>query len=346
MATPVLSVTDLVVEFSTEQGTLRAVDQVAFEIMPGEILGVVGESGSGKSVSALAVMGLVRPPGRVTSGEARFQGKDLLSMTQSELRRLRGRDMSLVFQDPMASLNPVMTVGRQIDEALRIHRFEGTAEQRKARVLQLLELVGIPDPQHRYRQHPHEFSGGMRQRAMIAMAIANDPVLLLADEPTTALDVTIQAQVLDVLQDVVRRTSSAMMFITHDLGVVSEIADRVAVMYSGRIVETGTVAEIFGSPKHPYTLGLMASLPRLTSDAKELVSIPGQPPDPLVRPSGCNFRPRCVVSDERERCRVEVPELRDIDPGHRAACHFAEEIDQEIERVTEQMGIDVVGSSP
>lgn len=338
---PLLSIRDLVVEFATDNGTLRAVDGVGYDVMPGEIVGVVGESGSGKSVTALAALGLIRPPGKVVSGEVLFRNRNILSMTKNEIRHLRGAELCMIFQDPMTALNPVMTVGRQLEEAIKIHDSKVGHTERKARIVKLLELVGIPNPSNRYDQYPHEYSGGMRQRAMIAMAIANEPALLLADEPTTALDVTIQAQVLDVLRDVIERTSCALIFITHDLGVVAEIAHRVVVMYAGRVVETGTVENVFSSPRHPYTVGLMASLPRLSAEVDELVSIPGQPPDPVNRPVGCDFEPRCSLGNGRTRCQEEKPLLEATAPSHLSACHYWSEL-----TVTSPPGTSATGTSP
>jgi oligopeptide transport system ATP-binding protein len=326
---PILSIKDLVVEFRTEDGVVHAVDGISYDIMPGETLGIVGESGSGKSVSSLSILGLIpQPPGRITSGTAIFKdGKDLLKMSKRELRRFRGNELAMIFQDPMTSLNPVLKVGSQLGEAIKVHYPKESASKVKGRVVELLRLVGVPNPEQRYSQYPHEFSGGMRQRAMIAMSIANSPSLLIADEPTTALDVTIQAQVLEVLKTVQSETNAATILITHDLGIVAELCDRVLVMYAGRIVESGDVHTIFRNPRHPYTIGLMDSLPKLTEDEEWLRPIPGQPPSLINRPSGCAFHPRCFLSQGRERCRDEVPAFREVDqPLHASACHFAEEL--------------------
>jgi oligopeptide/dipeptide ABC transporter ATP-binding protein len=325
---PILSITNLAVEFGTEDGVVKAVDDITYDVFPGETLGIVGESGSGKSVSTLSILGLIpQPPGRIVSGTAVFKGKDLLKMKKRELRRFRGDEVAMVFQDPMTSLNPVLKVGHQLAEAIEVHHPKEPRGKVKARVIELMRLVGIPNPDTRFDQYPHEFSGGMRQRAMIAMSIANNPSLLIADEPTTALDVTIQAQVLEVLKTVQAETNAATILITHDLGIVAELCDRVLVMYAGRIVESGDVHTIFRNPRHPYTIGLMDSLPKLTEDEDWLRPIPGQPPSLINRPPGCAFHPRCYLSQGRLRCREDVPALRQIDqPDHASACHFAEEL--------------------
>jgi oligopeptide/dipeptide ABC transporter ATP-binding protein len=326
---PVLSIKDLVVEFKTDDGIVHAVDDISYDIFPGETLGIVGESGSGKSVSTLSILGLIpQPPGRIVSGTAMFKGKDLLQMKKRELRAFRGDEVAMIFQDPMTSLNPVLKIGYQLSEAIKTHYPKVSDGDVRKRVVELLTLVGVPNPDQRYDQYPHEFSGGMRQRAMIAMAIANSPSLLIADEPTTALDVTIQAQVLEVLKTVQTATNAATILITHDLGIVAELCERVLVMYAGRIVESGEVHTIFQNPRHPYTIGLMDSLPKLTEDEEWLRPIPGQPPSLISRPTGCAFHPRCFLSQGRPRCREEVPALRVVDGGaeHYAACHFAEEL--------------------
>jgi len=325
---PILSVRDLVVEFDTDDGVVHAVDGITYDISPGEVLGVVGESGSGKSVSTLTMLGLIpQPPGRIVRGEALFNGRDLLKMGKRDLRRVRGNEMAMIFQDPMTSLNPVLTIGFQLGEAIKTHHENLKDEEIKKRVIDLLRLVGVPNPETRYDQYPHEFSGGMRQRAMIAMAISNSPSLLIADEPTTALDVTIQAQVLEVLKTAAAETHAATIMITHDLGLVAELADRVIVMYAGKVVEMADVHTIFAAPRHPYTIGLMDSLPRLTAEEEWLRPIPGQPPSLINRPPGCPFHPRCFLSQGRARCREEVPPLEPIDGSeHLSACHFAEEL--------------------
>jgi len=326
---PLLSIRNLVVEFRTEDGIVHAVDDISYDVFPGETLGIVGESGSGKSVSTMSILGLIpQPPGRVASGTAIFKGKDLIKMKKRELRRFRGDELAMVFQDPMTSLNPVLKVGYQLGEAIKTHYPKVSDDDVEKRVIDLLRMVGVPNPEQRYTQYPHEFSGGMRQRAMIAMSIANSPSLLIADEPTTALDVTIQAQVLEVLKTVQAETQAATILITHDLGIVAELCDRVLVMYGGKIVEHGDVHTIFQNPRHPYTIGLMDSLPKLTEDEDWLRPIPGQPPSLINRPPGCAFHPRCFLSQGRLRCREEVPALRTADGGtdHASACHFAEEL--------------------
>jgi len=326
MPDPILAIDDLTVEFKTEDGIVKAVTDVSYELFPGEVLGIVGESGSGKSVSMLTVLGLIpQPPGRIVKGEARFKGQNLLTMDSDQLRRIRGGDVAMIFQDPMTSLNPVLTVGRQIAEAIRAHNPGVGEDEAERRVVDLLSLVGVPNPEQRYRQYPHEFSGGMRQRGMIAMAIANSPSVLVADEPTTALDVTIQAQIMEVIKAAQRETHAAVVLITHDLGLIAELADRVVVMYAGRVVELCDVYTLFHDPKHPYTVGLMNSLARLDSDQARLEPIPGQPPSMISPPPGCPFHPRCVVSQGRAVCRTDVPALRDFG-DHVAACHFAEEV--------------------
>jgi oligopeptide/dipeptide ABC transporter ATP-binding protein len=295
--------------------------------MPHETLGIVGESGSGKTVTSMAVLGLLSTRARV-SGVVRFRGQDLRSMSEKELEKVRGAKIAMVFQDALTALNPAYTVGAQIAEAVTVHQQIGR-DDLKARVVELLTLVGIPNPVDRAGQFPHEFSGGMRQRAMIAMSIANDPDLLIADEPTTALDVTIQAQVLEVFERIQERTESAIIIITHDLGVVAGVADRVMVMYAGQQVELAGVDDLFYHSRHPYTAGLLASLPRLDRRADKsdrLHRITGQPPSLVFRPPGCSFHPRCPDARLDDLCTQTVPRLRDIGPGHLSACHFAEEI--------------------
>jgi peptide/nickel transport system ATP-binding protein len=325
---PILSIRNLAVEFKTEDGVVHAVDDITYDVFPGETLGIVGESGSGKSVSTLSILGLIpSPPGRIASGEALFKGRDLLKLSKRELRKFRGDEVAMVFQDPMTSLNPVLKVGFQLAEAIKTHYPKESNDAVRKRVVELLGLVGVPNPETRYDQYPHEFSGGMRQRAMIAMSIANSPSLLIADEPTTALDVTIQAQVLEVMKRVQEATQAATILITHDLGIVAEMCERVLVMYAGRIVESGDVHTIFQKPRHPYTIGLMDSLPRLTEDEEWLRPIPGQPPSLINRPSGCAFHPRCFLSQGRAACREQVPALQPADgDAHGSACHFADEL--------------------
>jgi oligopeptide/dipeptide ABC transporter ATP-binding protein len=338
---PILSIRDLVVEFATEDGIVHAVDGISYDIYPGEMLGIVGESGSGKSVSTMSILGLIpQPPGRIASGTAMFRGVDLLKLKPRELRRFRGEELAMIFQDPMTSLNPVHKIGSQLGEAIETHHPNISDDEVKKRVLDLMRLVGIPNPEVRYSQYPHEFSGGMRQRVMIAMSIANNPSLLIADEPTTALDVTIQAQVLEVLKDVQAETNAATILITHDLGVVAELCDRVLVMYAGKIVEYGDVHTIFRNPRHPYTIGLMDSLPKLTEDEEWLRPIPGQPPSLINRPAGCAFHPRCFLSQGRLACRQDVPPLRSVDGGeaHGSACHFAGELIGRSSKFVEPVG--------
>ena len=318
MADALLSVEDLRVEFWTRRGTVHAVNGVSFDIAPGETLGIVGESGCGKSVTSLALLGILARAGRVSGGAALFEGRDLLQMSDRELRKVRGREIAMIFQDPMTSLNPVLTVGRQIREALETH-FGMNKRDAERRATELLDHVGIPGAKQRIRDYPHQFSGGMRQRAMIAMALACKPKLLIADEPTTALDVTIQAQILDLLRELVREQGTALILITHDLGVVAGMCERVNVMYAGMFMETGRAEQLFGSPRHPYTLGLLESIPRLDAARRErLKPIPGAPRDMLEPPSACPFQPRCRF--EVEQSRREVPPLVEIEPGHFVAC--------------------------
>jgi oligopeptide transport system ATP-binding protein len=327
MSETILSIRDLTVEFGTEDGIVRAVTGVTYDLQHGEVLGIIGESGSGKSVSVMSMLGLIpQPPGRVVSGEAIFKGRDLLTLPKKELRSIRGGDAAMIFQDPMTSLNPVLTIGNQLAEAIRAHNPGVKEDAAMRRAAELLDIVGVPNPEQRVTQYPHEFSGGMRQRAMIAMAIANEPSVLIADEPTTALDVTIQAQIIEVLKAAQNETGAAIILITHDLGLIAELADRVVVMYAGRVVEMSDVFTIFNSPRHPYTLGLMASLAKLDSDQEWLRPIPGQPPSLLTPPPGCAFHPRCLLSQGRARCREEIPPLREVQPDHVSACHFAEEL--------------------
>ncbi|MGH2698082.1 MAG: ABC transporter ATP-binding protein [Actinomycetota bacterium] len=338
MPEPVLSIRDLVVDFSVEDGIVHAVDGVSYDIYPGETLGVVGESGSGKSVTVMSILGLVpTPPGKIVRGEAFFKGVDLLKVGQRELRQIRGKDIAMIFQDPMTSLNPVFTIGEQIAEAMLVHDSKLKEEAAKQKAIDLLKLVEVPNAERRVDQYPHEFSGGMRQRAMIAMSIANEPSLLIADEPTTALDVTIQAQIIEVMRKAQLETNAATIMITHDLGIIAEMADRVAVMYAGHIVEVGDVDTIFHHPRHPYTLGLMNSLPRLEVDERWLKPIPGQPPSMINVPPGCPFHPRCELSQGRELCRTDYPALEPIDSSqHKSACHFKPELKGETSKFVEE----------
>jgi oligopeptide/dipeptide ABC transporter ATP-binding protein len=313
-----LSVEDLRVEFSTRRGTVHAVNGISFEIAPGETLGIVGESGCGKSVTALAILGLLPRNGRVRSGRAIFEGSDLLRQSDRALRRIRGKDAAMIFQDPMTSLNPVLTIGRQIREALETH-FGLNRKEAEERAGELIDRVGIPSAKARLRDYPHQFSGGMRQRAMIAMALACEPKLLIADEPTTALDVTIQAQILDLLRELVAEENAALILITHDLGVVAGMCERVNVMYAGMFMETAGADRLFAAPRHPYTLGLLQSVPRLDAARRaRLQPIEGAPPNMLSAPRACPFQPRCRF--EVEQSRLEVPQLRPVEPGHMVAC--------------------------
>jgi oligopeptide/dipeptide ABC transporter ATP-binding protein len=312
-----LEVAGLRTHFKTDDGEFAAVDGVDFAVEAGKTLAIVGESGCGKSVTALSIMGLVRPPGRVVAGSIRFEGQQLIGLPAKDLQALRGNTMAMVFQEPMSSLNPAFTIGRQIVEGLQRHR-PMTRAQAEARALQMLERVHIPAPAQRLHEHPHRLSGGMRQRAMIAMALANDPRLLIADEPTTALDVTIQAQILGLMHELQQQSGTAIVLITHDLGVVAEVADEVLVMYAGRVVERAPVHELFETPQHPYTVGLVGSMPRLHGGAKRLSAIAGQVPNPLQRPAGCAFADRCPFAELR--CHAEAPPWREVGTGHHAAC--------------------------
>jgi oligopeptide/dipeptide ABC transporter ATP-binding protein len=320
-----IEVRDLSVTFPSEDGLVKAVDHLNFAVQPNEVLGIVGESGSGKSVTSLAILGLLPKTAQIT-GEILFCGQNLLEMNERQLQDLRGRRIAMIFQDSLAALNPVYSVGAQVAEAIVTHQEINKADLHE-RVIELLNIVGIPNPEARSKQYPHEYSGGMRQRAMIAMSIANDPDVLIADEPTTALDVTIQAQVLDTLERVEARTSSAVVLITHDLGVVAGVAQRVMVMYAGRGAEVGTVNEVFYEPCHPYTQGLLASLPRIDRRTSErLHRIVGQPPSLIHVPPGCAFHPRCPIAEVPGRCSEEQPALLEIGASHWSACHFAERL--------------------
>ena len=322
-----LEIKDLRTYFYTQGREIHAVDGVSYNINEGETLAVVGESGCGKSVTALSVMGLIPwPPGKIMSGEVWFHGKDLLSQQPEEMRRLRGKEISMVFQEPMTSLNPVLTIGRQLTETVEAH-LDKTPEEARARAVEVLEQVGIPDPGRRLSQYPHQFSGGMRQRVMIAMALICNPKLILADEPTTALDVTIQAQILELMKDLSRKFGVAMILITHNLGVVARYADRVNVMYAGKIVEQGSAKVIYGAPRHPYTLGLLNSVPRLDGvRGKKLEPIEGQPPDLGAVSIGCRFFPRCKFSEKS--CMESDPPLVELADGHWSACFKHDQLGQ------------------
>jgi peptide/nickel transport system ATP-binding protein len=316
-----LEVRDLTTSFATDAGAFNAVDGVSFSLQAGRTLGLVGESGCGKSVTALSIMGLVAsPPGRIASGEIRFEGANLLELSPAAMRAVRGDRISMIFQEPMTSLNPAFTIGDQIVEGILKHRRIGR-EAAKRQAIEMLERVRMPSPEQRYDDYPHRLSGGMRQRAMIAMALALRPRLLIADEPTTALDVTIQAQILELMRILRDETAAAIILITHDLGVVAEIAQDVAVMYAGRIVEKAPVESLFSDPQHPYTIGLLGSIPKLHLEQRRLPAIEGQVPDPLAIPAGCRFSPRCPFATPK--CRAEEPPLVAVAAGHEAACWHA-----------------------
>ena len=314
-----LEVRDLKTYFYTDAGVVRAVDGVSYDLSEGETLGLVGESGCGKSVSALSILRLIAyPPGKIIGGEIFFEGKNLLKISEGDIRGIRGNQIAMIFQEPMTSLNPVLTIGLQVGEALELHRNMNKKEAREE-ILRLLKMVGIPDPERRIDDYPHQFSGGMRQRVMIAMALSCSPKLIIADEPTTAVDVTIQAQLLEVVKELTSRLGTAVILITHNLGVVARHVNRMAVMYAGRIVEQGPAAEVYAHPRHPYTIGLLASVPRLDQPRKErLVPIDGQPPNLISLPPGCSFVPRC--SYRMEICSKERPELRLVGNKHFTAC--------------------------
>ncbi len=316
-----LEVRDLRTYFELEDGVAKAVDGVSFSVGRGRTLGIVGESGCGKSVTALSILRLIPPPGRIVGGEIRFDGRDLLELTDEEMRRVRGRDIAMVFQEPMTCLNPVFTVGAQIIEAV-LHQERVPRREARARAIELLRKVRIPAPEIRIDEYPHQLSGGMRQRVMLAMALASSPQLLVADEPTTALDVTIQAQIIELLRELQAESGMAIVIITHDLGVVAEMADDVVVMYASKVAESGAVGQIFARPGHPYTRGLLASRPRIDGPrGVRLTAIPGVVPSPLRPPAGCRFHPRCDVAVDQ--CRTREPELRELSPGHRVACDLA-----------------------
>jgi len=319
-----LEVKDLATYFYTPEGVVKAVDGITYDLEEGEILGLVGESGCGKSVSALSIMRLIQNPGKIVAGEVNFNGQELLSLNNTDMRHIRGKDIAMIFQEPMTSLNPVLTVGRQLTEPLMLH-LQLSKKAASDRAGELLNMVGIPEGDRRLGDYPHQFSGGMRQRVMIAMGLSCNPKLLIADEPTTALDVTIQAQILELVQKMGKELGIAVLIITHNLGVVARYADRVNVMYAGKIIERGTAREIYGNPKHPYTLGLLASVPRLDEPRKEkLQPIDGLPPDLIGLPPGCSFRPRCSYAIDR--CAVEVPPLFEVADGHTSACWVTDQL--------------------
>ncbi len=314
-----LEVKDLKTYFYTQDGVVKAVDGVSYDVSEGEALGIVGESGCGKSVSALSIMRLIpQPPGKIVGGEILFDGTNLLDLDDDEMRKLRGNKIAMIFQDPMTSLNPVLTINRQISEALELH-MGMNKEQARKRTIEMLQLVGIPSAADRVDDYPHQFSGGMRQRVMIAMALACNPKIIIADEPTTALDVTIQAQIIDLVKQLRKNLGTAVIWITHDLGVVAGLCDKVSVMYAGHVVESAPVRELYGNPSHPYTLGLLKSIPRLDEQRKaKLVPIDGLPPDLIDPPDACDFQPRCVYA--KDICQRERPPLRDVGPNHKIAC--------------------------
>ena len=336
MAT-LLQVNDLRTYFYTYEGVVKAVDGITYDLEEGETLGLCGESGCGKSVSALSLMRLIAdPPGKIISGEVMFDGEDILKIDMDEMRHIRGGKMSMVFQEPMTSLNPVLTVERQLTETLQLHMGMGKGESRKEAV-ELLERVGIPDPERRVKQYPHQFSGGMRQRVMIAMALSCNPRLIIADEPTTALDVTIQAQILELMKNLTREFGVALIVITHNLGVVARYADRVNVMYAGKIIERGGAREIYANPRHPYTVGLLHSVPRLDLPRREkLDPIEGQPPDLINLPDGCSFRDRCRWAIEK--CATDAPPLMLASDGHWSACWRADEVGELVAAETGRSG--------
>ena len=325
---PLLDVKNLKTQFFTQDGVVKAVDDVSFHIMPGETLGIVGESGCGKSITAMSLMRLIpSPPGKIVGGQIMFDGEDILKMSDEEVRSIRGNKIAMIFQDPMTSLNPVLTINRQISESLELH-LGMSKSQSRARSIELLKMVGIPNAEERVDQYPHQFSGGMRQRVMIAMALSCNPSLLIADEPTTALDVTIQAQILDLMRNLQQEHNTALMMITHDLGVVAGMTDRIQVMYAGHVVETAPTEELFANPRHPYTVGLLNSIPRLDAAAKaKLNPIRGLPPDLIDLPDMCPFLPRCDYA--REKCEQQNPPLLEVNDVHRAACWFWDEVSKE-----------------
>ncbi len=324
-----LEIRNLRTHFSTEDGVARAVDGVSFSVDRGETLGVVGESGCGKSVTALSVMGLIpKPPGQIVGGEILFDGENLVEYNDDQLRAIRGNDIGMIFQEPMTSLNPVFTVGSQIDEAIILHQNVNKAEA-KLRTIEMLTLVGIPSPEQRHGEYPHQLSGGMRQRVMIAMALSCNPKLLIADEPTTALDVTVQAQILELMNKLQDDLGMGMMMITHDLGVIAEVCDRVAVMYAGKVVEYADVDDIFYRPRHPYTIGLLDSIPRLGDKVEELSTIEGTVPPPTNWPKGCHFCTRCSFADDL--CWSDEPQLVEVETAHSVACWHLDRVRTETE---------------
>jgi oligopeptide transport system ATP-binding protein len=335
----ILSVSNLKTYFSTEDGVVKAVDGITFELKKGETIGIVGESGSGKSVSNLSIMRLIpEPPGKIVDGEIIFDGIDVRSLSIDDVRKIRGKRIAMIFQDPMTSLNPFMKISRQLMEVTQLH-LGHTKEQARAHALKMLELVGIPDAERRMSEYPHEFSGGMRQRVMIAMALACDPELLIADEPTTALDVTIQAQILELIKDLKARMGTSVILITHDLGVVAGMTDKIIVMYAGKVFEQAPTAELFSTPANPYTKGLLRSVPDPAHEAgKELYQIPGLPPDVAHLPPGCPFAPRCYRAEDI--CTREFPPFVQINANHHSLCHFANEVYRESQAEAANIGME------
>ncbi|WP_378956215.1 ABC transporter ATP-binding protein [Pelosinus sp. sgz500959] len=318
MIKPLLDVQKLSVSFATYAGPIKAIEQISFQVFPGEIIGIVGESGCGKSVTAHSIMQLIpTPPGKYQTGKILFEGVDLLQKSESEMAKIRGNEIGMIFQDPMTSLNPVLTIGMQIAESLQLHQ-QISKKEAYTQAAEMLRLVGIPSPKERIKEYPHQFSGGMRQRAMIAMALSCHPKLLIADEPTTALDVTIQAQILNLMKDLQSKLNTAIILISHDLGVIATLCSRVIVMYAGKIAEVGTAEEIFHEPQHPYTWGLLQSVPRMDVEQQELIGIEGQPPDLLHPAIGCPFHPRCSYA--MTICTKQYPETTEVSPGHSVKC--------------------------
>ena len=322
---PLLEVKNLKTHFFTPEAIVKAVDGISYDVEEGEVVGIVGESGCGKSVGAMSIMRLVAsPPGRIVDGQVFFEGEDLVQVDDAKMREIRGNNIAMVFQEPMTSLNPVLTIGRQLTETLELHE-NMSSDEASVRAAELLEMVGIPDSQQRLADYPHQFSGGMRQRVMIAMALSCSPKLIIADEPTTALDVTIQAQILELMQDLSQRLGTALIIITHNLGVVARYADRVIVMYAGKIIESGTANDVYTDPRHPYTLGLLKSVPRLDEKIPEkLEAIEGLPPLVIDLPDACAFAPRCKFAIDK--CNEKMPELEEITPGHMSRCYVASEL--------------------
>ena len=327
---PILKVRNLKTYFKTEDGIIKAVNGLSFDLYPGETLSIVGESGSGKSVTSLSIMRLLDENGFIPEGEIIYKGKDITKFSDKEMRHVRGNEISMIFQEPMTALNPVFTIGEQMIEMMELH-MNLRGNEAKNRAIELLRKVGIPEPEERVDQYPHELSGGMRQRAMIAMALSCNPEVLIADEPTTALDVTIQAQILELMKDLQKEYGMAIIFITHDLGVVAEISDRAVVMYGGEVVESSDIITVFKKTKHPYTWGLMNSIPKIEEDVERLWAIPGNVPTPLNFPKGCKFSNRCFLADEK--CKKQQPELEEIESGHIVRCWHVDKLVKEIQKV-------------